>query len=266
LIVVTHSTIWQNIFASDPVLLFADTNPGASRFDQPRREMYKSIQDGERKRRRSTRPRTHADKTILRVALTAPMVAAVLWITNINVVRGNLADTLAQLRSGSSDSANSNVPLHFQSRSQNDWGKKHVIRRLHENPVVRQNIADIQERMYRYQTGLPPDPNHIVPYDNHPFDVMKRQRRERFLIGHRRAADNSTSETDDSVNVSNSTKDESNYTAYEGSQFRPMRITFETVALDSIRTSDNSAKIDWFKAEVLPRTAEFWSKALSVGT
>jgi hypothetical protein len=265
LIVVTHSTIWQNNFASDLVLLFADTNPGPSRFDQPHRwKMYKSIQEGERKRRRSARPRTH--EAILRVARTAPMVAAVLWITNVAVVRGNLVDTRAQLRSGgSSDSTISNVPLHFQSRSQNDWGKKHVIRRLYENPVVRQNIADIQERMYRYQTGLPPDPNHIVPYDNHPFDVMKRQRRER---SQRRAADNSTSdsETDDSVNVSNSTKEETNYTAYEGSQFRPMRITFETVALDSIRTSDNSAKIDWFKAEVLPRTAEFWSKALSVGT
>jgi hypothetical protein len=144
----------------------------------------------------------------------------------------------------------------------NAWGKIHVLRRLHANPQLRQHMADMEERMYRYQTGLSPDPNHTVSYRGHPFDIMRQEReRQSFssiddgrgmldIQSHRQAQDNNY--------TSSST------TTFGESQFRPMRFTFETLALDSIRDSSNAAKIDWFKAEVLPRTASFWSSTLSV--
>jgi hypothetical protein len=86
--------------------------------------------------------------------------------------------------------------------------------------------------MERSRTGVNGDPNHIVPYENHPYDKTTNRRQLQ-----------NTNTTD---------------------KFQPMRIVFETKALDNIRDSSNAAKIDWFKSVVLPRTAEFWSKTLSV--
>jgi hypothetical protein len=99
---------------------------------------------------------------------------------------------------------------------------------------VRQAISDVEERMDRYRTGVNGDPNHIVPYENHPYDKTNNRR-----------------QLQDATNATEN-------------KFQPMRIVFETKALDDIRDSTNAAKIAWFEAEVLPRTAEFWSKALSV--
>jgi leishmanolysin len=46
--------------------------------------------------------------------------------------------------------------------------------------------------------------------------------------------------------------------------FRPIRMVFETSALDALRDDTNAAKIDWYVDEILPATAGFWSQALSV--
>jgi hypothetical protein len=88
--------------------------------------------------------------------------------------------------------------------------------------------------MERSRTGVNGDPNHIVPYENHPYDKSNRRQLQ-------------------DTTATNTT-----------GKFQPMRIVFETKALDNIRDGSNSAKIDWFKSVVLPRTAEFWSKTLSV--
>jgi Leishmanolysin len=113
--------------------------------------------------------------------------------------------------------------------------RQHIIRRLYgdENALVRRELNRIEERMSRSRTGFNADPNHIVPYENHPYDPEYRRRLE---------AANATA----------------------GATFQPMRIHFTTKALDDIRDSSNAAKIDWYKNEILPVTAEFWSSALSV--
>lgn len=113
--------------------------------------------------------------------------------------------------------------------------RQHVVRRLYgeENALVRKEMSRLEERMTRYHTGFNADPDHVVPYENHPFNPDVRRRLE------------STNST-------------------EGATFKPMRIHFETKALDDIRDSSNAAKIDWFKNEILPVTADFWSSALSV--
>lgn len=87
----------------------------------------------------------------------------------------------------------------------------------------------MEERMERSSTGFNSDPNHALEYENHPYDSRR-------------------------LNEANATTD----------AFRPIRITFFTKALDDTRNEGNAAKIDWYKREVLPLAAEFWSKTLSV--
>lgn len=120
-----------------------------------------------------------------------------------------------------------------------------LVRRLYgpENAEVRRNVAALEERMERYQTGIAPDPNHIVPYENHPYD-----KRNRLLRS------NSTSSTQYG---GYSTQNKTNL-------FQHIRIHFETQALDSIRTDSNAAKIDFIKSVVLPDAGSFWSNTLSV--
>ena len=119
-----------------------------------------------------------------------------------------------------------------------EWERMHIVRRLYgeENAGVRREISAIEERIPRYQTGLPGD--HVVPYENHPFDRKRR-----------------------ALQDGNATITETNE---DDNDFKPIRMVFITDALDNIRDSSNAAKIDWYEREVLPATAEFWTAALSV--
>jgi len=101
-----------------------------------------------------------------------------------------------------------------------------------EAAAIRLQLREIEENLERSQTGFPADPNHKVPYENHPWDTKD---------GKRRLQEPGTTDL-----------------------FKPMRIRFETKALDDMRDSSNAAKIDFIKNEILPRTASFWSQALSV--
>ena len=116
--------------------------------------------------------------------------------------------------------------------------RQHVIRRLYgpENASVRKHVRLLEEKSDRSQTGFLGDPNHKVPYENHPYERRSLQ-------------DNTTEPT---------------YIEPVASNYKPMRIRFETAALDSRRDSDNAAKIDFIKNKILPTTAKFWATALSV--
>jgi len=135
----------------------------------------------------------------------------------------------AQLRGGP-DPANDNVP---------DASKKlalqHVINRLYgpDNASVRKNIAEVEERMERSRTGLTSNPEHVIDYQDHPFDPS--------ISNHDRRKLQSNENT-----------------------FQPLRIAFITSALDDQRNGTNAAAIDFIKDNILPRTADFWSKALAV--
>jgi hypothetical protein len=111
--------------------------------------------------------------------------------------------------------------------------RESVIRRLYgpENAQVRKNVRLLEEKPERSRTGKLGDPSHEVPYENHPYDKSRRNLQD---------------------------------AAAEPSNYKPLRIRFETDALDDRRDADNAAKIDFIKNEILPRTATFWSRALSV--
>lgn len=113
--------------------------------------------------------------------------------------------------------------------------RRSVIQRIYkDNGPVRKAVREVEERVERSSTGFNGDPGHKVPYENHPFDKENG----------RNLQDTTTATAED--------------------LYQNLRITFITTALDNERTSDNAAKIDFIKNEILPRTSEFWSLALAV--
>jgi Leishmanolysin len=122
-------------------------------------------------------------------------------------------------------------------QQQPQYHRQHVIRNVYDTPA-RTEIRQLEERMYKYQTGWNADPDHFVPYENHPYDNR---------LGRRLAEGGNNANTNSTTTA-----------------FAPMRIAFYTKALDDIRDETNAAKIDWYKSQVMPKAAEFWSDALSV--
>ena len=144
--------------------------------------------------------------------------------------------------------ANSIRQSHNSKYNNNSDRRQHVIRRLYgpENAQVRKNVRLLEEQSTRSQTGFMGDLSHTVPYENHPYEPTLQRRRQLQDDNANDAADN------DNGNIKNI------------GNFQNMRIKFETRALDELRDAENAAKIDFIKNEVLPRTADFWSNALSV--
>lgn len=103
-----------------------------------------------------------------------------------------------------------------------------------EAAAIRRELTAIEEKSQRSQTGFNGDPDFKIDYENHPWE-----KRRNLQDG---ASDGET----------------------RGDVFKPMRIRFETQALDDMRDSSTAAKIDFIKNEILPRTASFWSQALAV--
>jgi Leishmanolysin len=160
------------------------------------------------------------------------------------LINGNGAVGIIQSQDGS-------LSLSSTGKADPLFGQVHIMRRLYgeENAAVRSEISMIEERIPRYQTGIPADSNHIVSYDNHPFERLQRARN---------LQDDTTNAT-----ISNTTTTDTTSSTGE-SGFRNMRISFYTKALDDIRDSSNAAKIDWYKNVILPIAADYWSQALQV--
>lgn len=127
-------------------------------------------------------------------------------------------------------------------QKQEENKRKSVVRRLYgpENGQVRKHVRLLEEKSQRSQTGFLGDPNHKVPYQNHPYDPESPT-----YVGKRRQR-NLQNETDDSDYNMDLTSD-SNKDLY-----KPLRIKFHTQALDEKRTEQTAAKIDFIKTEVLP--------------
>lgn len=122
-----------------------------------------------------------------------------------------------------------------------------------ENKHVRRSISDIEESSYRSQTGLRLNPDHIVPYHNHPYDIL--QKRNATRSANRNLQDKEDKEKDEITDVEAD--------ASTG-VFRPIRITAFTEAMDAKMNDFNIKQISFLKEEVIPRTIEFWESALLV--
>lgn len=128
-----------------------------------------------------------------------------------------------------------------------------------ENAQVRTEVRKLEKASSYWTTGVRGDPDFKVPYDNHPYALMEeeRQRRRRHL----QANDIQLSEEEREEYI-NRNLDE--VTADSASKFQSMRIEFDTSALDGQLSANNRERIDFIKNEILPRTGDFWSSALSV--
>ena len=89
----------------------------------------------------------------------------------------------------------------------------------------------IDPSSYRGRTGYPPNPNHRIPYRNHPYETFGRVLSDKEDIKH---------------------------------LYKPIRIRYFTETLSLYRTKENKNAIDFVKNAILPRVAKFWSNTLSV--
>lgn len=172
-------------------------------------------------------------RLVLRIIAACVCVVAVIGEEDLNDVTATASARNLQI-SLQEASSSSQLEPEQEERQEHRRQREHIVRRLYgdANALVRKEISALEELIPRYQTGLPEDPQHIVPYENHPLDPKVRRRIQ-----------------------------ETNMTA---NFFQPIRIVFETQALDDVRNSSNAAMIDWYKTVILPEAAEYWTNTLSV--
>ena len=145
-----------------------------------------------------------------------------------------------------------------EKKEQREHKRQSVIRRLYgpENGEVRKHVRLLEENSERSRTGFLGDIEHEVPYENHPYQKAYHSRkRER-----RGLQDTEFIETNNNNNAggegvtggvitTTAVGDETGGTDL----YRPMRIRFETQALDDTRDASNAAKIDFIKTQILPQ-------------
>ena len=133
----------------------------------------------------------------------------------------------------------------------------HPVRRIYrDNAHVRRRMEEVENAMPYFRTGIRGDPNHIVPYRNHPFDVMRRAREERAREERLTGGGEGDSGPERLLQEEGAADPED--------PFRPIRIHFDTAALDGELTASNGPQIEFVKNTILPRMAAYWSTALSV--
>lgn len=154
--------------------------------------------------------------------------------------------------------------------------QQRIVRRLYGSEgegEVRRHVRLLEEQSERSQTGFLSDLDHEVPYENHPYQETycshrDRERRRRHLQDEEDASsawnENDAAVTDNIATATTTTNINDSTNNEVEDLYKPLRIRFETQALDNTRNAENAAKIDFIKSQILPKTAEFWSQALSV--
>ena len=138
--------------------------------------------------------------------------------------------------------------------------RQHPIRRIYgeENRGVREELHRLEQESTKYwRTGVRENPELEVKYENHPFQLMEEERQRR----RRKLSDSGLTEEQLELEIN---RDLQASTLTNATRFQPLRITFNTEALDLQRNSLNGQQIDFIKNTILPRTGDYWSKALKV--
>ena len=139
-----------------------------------------------------------------------------------------------------------------------EFKRQSVIRRLYgpDNGEVRKHVRLLEERSERSQTGFLGDSYHEVPYENHPYqatyDRRKRERQRNLQASE--WVDSVEEGTITTVDTTTTTTNvETGNTQQRADPYKPLRIVFETQALDDTRNAENAAKIDFIKTQILPK-------------
>jgi len=137
--------------------------------------------------------------------------------------------------------------------------RRHPIHRIYrENAHIRRRVEELENSLPYFQTGIRGDPSHFVNYRNHPFDRMRREREARAERDERLGDEVGNHENDH-----REVKEEGSPPVDED-PFRPIRIHFDTSALDSELSDGTEMKINFVKNVILPRMQDYWTAALSV--
>ena len=160
---------------------------------------------------------------------------------------------------GMAESSRDNVESHHLRNTHNRARK--AIRRIYspENAHVHAARHELEQTSTHYwRTGHRLDPHSRTQYHNHPYELMERERQRRRVQLTRDSPHLTPTQVEMEADR-NLQSVQANSTA-----FQPMRIQFFTGALDQQRNAENGAQIDFIKNEILPRTGQYWSDALSV--
>lgn len=161
------------------------------------------------------------------------------------------------------DDSNNNLDIGIYQSEEPPTRSSHPIHRIYkQNAHIRRRMEELENSTPYFQTGIRGDPDFTLEYKNHPFDLMRKERERGFKEG---GKTNNNNNNNSGEQEERTLQDESeNSPPPEQDPFKPIRIHFDTSALDDERTTSNGAKIDFVKNIILPRMEDFWSSALSV--
>ena len=145
----------------------------------------------------------------------------------------------------------------YSSEETSRSNRRHPIHRIYQDGAsTRRRVEELENTLQYYQTGIRGDPSHKLDYGpNHPFDIKRKERELKLKI-----ENNEQLSQDDERFLQDTTTTEEGGT----NPFKPIRIHFDTSALDSQLSESNSNQINFVKNTILPRMANYWTEALSV--
>lgn len=165
------------------------------------------------------------------------------------------SDTTRLRAGGIHDKNNNGFQANGGDKEEREFKRQSVIRRLYgpENGEVRKHVRLVEEKSERSRTGFLGDPDHQVPYKNHPYQkTYDRRRHERERQRQRKLEDDPDDALEEGIiHMENDGTTKQNTGGKD--LYQPMRIIFETQALDDTRNADNAAKIDFIKNQILPK-------------
>jgi len=234
---------------------------------------------GRRSSRLSTRPSSRRFKsgttTATLFAMTALLLGGTLMASEVpegllfmNELMGdstspqssqsNIRSLNTEHTSQPSHSPRSDESIYSDGMPEMEQQRRHPIHRIYrDNAHVRRRMEEVENSLPYFQTGIRGDPDHIVNYRNHPFDRLRREREERETEGR---LDGERGENENDSRLLQDQQDD----AENEDPFQPIRIHFDTSALDLELTDENELKIEFVKNIILARTKEYWTSALSV--
>lgn len=180
--------------------------------------------------------------------------------TSFDSLRGGPASSVSSMSTTySSTSATYSITDESQYSSEEETSRRHPIHRIYQDGAsTRRRVEELENTLEYYQTGIRGDPSHKLDYGpNHPFDIKRKERELKLKL-----ENNEHLSQDDERFLQDTTNTEQE--GGDTNPFKPIRIHFDTSALDSQFSESNSNQINFVKNVILPRMANYWTEALSV--
>jgi len=184
--------------------------------------------------------------------------------TSFDSLRGGSASSMSSSSSTTYSSTSATYSItdesQYSSEEETSSTRRHPIHRIYQDGAsTRRRVEELENTLQYYQTGIRGDPNHQLDYGpNHPFDLKRKERELQLKI------ENNEQLTQDDERFLQEGTEQQEGGEGDTNPFKPIRIHFDTSALDSQLSETNSNQINFVKNTILPRMANYWTEALSV--